>query len=108
MHSHIVHAHPEPTSYNASLTRMAQATLGAGGDTVSVSDLGAEGFDPVERAEHYSNRADPEAFAALNEQRNAWKTNTIPDDVAREIKRLERADLVILQFPLWWHGPRRF
>ena len=49
MQSHIVLAHPEPTSYNAALTRTAQATLGAGGDTVSVSDLYAEGFDPAPR-----------------------------------------------------------
>jgi NAD(P)H dehydrogenase (quinone) len=105
MHTHIVHAHPEPTSYNAALTRTAQATRGGGGDTVSVSDLCTDGFDPVERAAHYSDRADASAFAALNEQRNAWKTNTVPADVATEISRLQRADLIILQFPLWWHGP---
>lgn len=105
MHVHIVHAHPEPTSYNGALTQTAQQALAARGDTVTVSDLCGEGFDPVERAEHYRSRANADRFAALNEQRNAWKTETVPADVSREIARLERADLVLLQFPLWWHGP---
>ncbi|WP_428512443.1 NAD(P)H-dependent oxidoreductase [Roseovarius sp.] len=105
MHTHIVHAHPEPTSYNGALTDTAQQALARSGGTVSISDLCAEGFDPVERAAHYTDHADTDAFAALNEQRNAWKTGTVPGDVATEIKRLESADLLILQFPLWWHGP---
>ncbi|MBY5990090.1 NAD(P)H-dependent oxidoreductase [Roseovarius atlanticus] len=105
MHTHIVHAHPEPTSYNGALTDTAQQALTRSGGTVSISDLCAEGFDPVERAAHYTDRADADAFAALNEQRNAWKTDTVPGDVATEIGRLESADLLILQFPLWWHGP---
>ncbi|QFT98726.1 Glutathione-regulated potassium-efflux system ancillary protein KefF [Roseovarius sp. THAF8] len=105
MHTHIVHAHPEPTSYNGALTDTAQQALARSGGTVSISDLCAEGFDPVERAAHYTDRADADAFAALNEQRNAWKTGTVPGDVATEIGRLESADLLILQFPLWWHGP---
>ena len=28
----------------------------------------------------------------------------MPPDVRREINRLERADLVIFQFPIWWHA----
>lgn len=105
MHTHIVHVHPEPASYNATLTRTAMRARQARGDTVTVSDLYRAGFDPVERAEHYADRAATESFAALREQRHAWQTGTLPAEVAAEIDHLERADLVILQFPLWWHGP---
>jgi len=104
MHALIVHAHPEPASFNATLTATAMRTLERQGHTVEVSDLYAEGFDPVERGGHYADRARPDLFAPLVEQRHAWNTDTLPADVQREIDRLERADLVILQFPLWWHA----
>jgi len=101
----IVHCHPEPASFNTALTDVAVQTLQGAGHTVEVSDLYAEGFDPVERADHYRLRADEACFSALAEQRHANETAALPADISREIDRLERADLVILQFPLWWHGP---
>ncbi|EPX81908.1 NAD(P)H-dependent oxidoreductase [Salipiger mucosus] len=105
MQTHIVHAHPEPQSYNAALTRTAAQALRARGGTVTVTDLYRDGFDPVEAPRHYHDRADPDRFAALAEQRHAWTTGTLPGAVRAEIANLEHADLVILQFPLWWHGP---
>lgn len=105
MQTLIVHAHPEPTSYNGALTQTAECALEEIGATVVVSDLYHANFDPVERDQHYGNRAMVDAFSPLGEQRHAWTSGTLPDDVAVEIKRLEQADLVILQFPLWWHGP---
>jgi NAD(P)H dehydrogenase (quinone) len=104
MHALIVHCHPEPTSFNATLTGVAATALRTQGHTVEVSDLYAEGFDPVEAPRHFKNREDESRFAPLGEQRHAWNTDTLPADVRREIDRLERADLVILQFPLWWHA----
>lgn len=104
MHALIVHAHPEPRSFNATLKNVAVETLREQGYTVEVSDLHAEGFDPVEGPAHYADRADPDCFAPLAEQRHAWRNDTLPADVRREIERLERADLLILQFPLWWHA----
>lgn len=100
----IVHSHPEPTSFNAALKNTAVLALRRRGHCVTVSDLYAEGFDPVEAPRHYRQRADPQRFAALAEQRHASENDGLPADVRREIARLERADLVILQFPLWWHA----
>lgn len=105
MHTHIVHAHPEPASYNGALTRAAGRALRERGGTVTVSDLYRANFDPVERADHYAERISVDSFATLGEQRHAWNTCTLPKDVSSEIDKLQRADLVILQFPLWWHGP---
>lgn len=105
MQTHIVHAHPDPGSYNGALTRRAEALLRRQGDTVTTSDLYSSGFDAAEGAQHYAKRAQPDRFAPLAEQRHAWKTDSLPEEVAAEIGNLERADLVILQFPLWWHGP---
>lgn len=99
----ILYCHPEPNSFNGSLRDIAIETLEAEGHRVEVSDLYAEKFDPVEKPEHYRNRIVKERFDPLSEQRHAYKTNTLPDDIKREIERLERCDLLILQFPLWWH-----
>ncbi|WP_299407218.1 NAD(P)H-dependent oxidoreductase [uncultured Roseobacter sp.] len=105
MHAHIVHAHPDPSSYNGALTQGARQSLLDIGYSTTVNDLYRTGFDPVERATHYRDRADAEAFAALREQRHAWENGTLPSEVKAEIEHLKRANLVILQFPLWWHGP---
>ncbi|MEE9322389.1 MAG: NAD(P)H-dependent oxidoreductase [Granulosicoccus sp.] len=99
----IVYCHPEKNSFNGSLKNAAIETLESKGDVVEVSDLYGEGFDPVEKAEHYLARFEVDRFDPLSEQRNAYKTDALPVDVLREIKRMEQCDLLILQFPLWWH-----
>lgn len=38
----------------------------------------------------------------MAEQRHASDTDALPADAERAIAQLERADLVIFQFPLWW------
>lgn len=75
----------------------------ATGDKVEVSDLYGEKFDPVEKPEHYQNRNCTTRFEPLTEQRYACDTDTLPKDVAREIERLKNCNLLILQFPMWWH-----
>jgi NAD(P)H dehydrogenase (quinone) len=105
MHAHFVLAHPEPQSFNAHLVRSGSAALEAEGWTVSVSDLYAMGFDPGERPEHFSNRAGPARFDAQAEQRHATDTGTLPQVVMGELALMDRADLLVLQYPMWWHLP---
>jgi len=105
MQFHIVHAHPEPKSFNAALTERARTDLPLRGHKVTVSDLYATSFDPVERGAHYTPRLDAQIFSPLAEQRHAFGAGAVPCDISREITALERADTLILQFPLWWHGP---
>ena len=104
MQALIVHCHPEPTSFNATLKDVAEATLSKLGYGVTVSDLYAEGFDPVEGAKHYRDRLDPECFSTLAEQRHASMRDSLPEEIRREIARLEQAELVVFQFPIWWHA----
>jgi NAD(P)H dehydrogenase (quinone) len=105
MQAHIVLAHPEPRSFNAHLAQLARRSLEAQGWSVSMSDLYAMGFDPCERGEHYVARQQPERFDVQAEQRHASNRGTMPPEVAAEIERLDRADLLILQYPMWWHLP---
>jgi NAD(P)H dehydrogenase (quinone) len=99
----IVYCHPEPSSFNAALKNAAIETFMTSGNTVEISDLYGEGFDPIEGASHYQNRVITDRFEPLAEQRNACSTDTLPDDINREIERLKNCDLVIFQFPMWWH-----
>jgi NAD(P)H dehydrogenase (quinone) len=105
MQAHIVLAHPEPASFNANLAELARRTLEAKAWGVTVSDLYAMGFDPAEAPRHFDTRLAPDRFDAQAEQRHASNEGTIPADVATEIARLDAADLLILQYPMWWHLP---
>ena len=105
MHAHFVLAHPEPQSFNGHLVRAGMAALAGAGWSVSMSDLYAIGFDPCERAEHFSDPANPARFDAQAEQRHASDSGTLPKMVADELALLDRADLLVLQYPMWWHLP---
>lgn len=105
MRAHIVLAHPEPGSYNAHLAATARRVLAEQGWSVTVSDLYAIGFDPCEAAKHFAHPNDPSRFDAQSEQRHASANHTLPNHVAEEIARLDQSDLVILQYPMWWHMP---
>lgn len=105
MRAHIVLAHPEPKSYNAHLAATAREALTHAGWAVTVSDLYALGFDPCERSSHYGSPLSPDRFDVQSEQRHACQTGQVPADVAAEIECLEKADLLILQYPMWWHLP---
>ncbi len=63
------------------------------------------GFDPCERAEHYGAWPGGERFDVQAAQRQASGSGKIPKMIAAEIERLDRADLLILQYPMWWHLP---
>jgi len=100
----IVFAHPERKSFNGGLADVAIESLQAVGHTVEINDLYQQEFDPVERAGHYRERVDDTYFAPLTEQRAHYERGVLAPEVQREISRLEWADLVIFQFPLWWHA----
>lgn len=102
MHCLIVLAHPEEQSFNAQLAGTAKARFEAQGHTVEIIDLYRDGFDPCEHIRHFPDPSCPDYFSAMAEQRHASDTNTLPADVEHTIEQLERADLILLQFPLWW------
>lgn len=100
----IVYAHPEPTSFNAALCARAVQALTAAGHDVTVSDLYGEGFDPVAGRHDFTTVADPGRFHYQTEQAHAARHGGFSAELAREQARVEAADLLILQFPLWWGG----
>lgn len=104
-HALIVFVHPEPRSFNGAMKNVALETLTGLGWTTEVSDLYAEGFDPVAgpadvRAYQPSDRP----FSLMRAQRLAETTGGYTEQIEREQQRLARADLVIFQFPVWWYS----
>ncbi len=105
MHAHFVLAHPEPNSFNAHLVRSGAQALNDEGWTTTISDLYGMGFDPCERGEFFNDRLDAKRFDVQAEQRHASENGTLPAHVWQELERMDRADLLILQYPMWWHLP---
>lgn len=91
MHALIVVAHPD----SKSLTHKIAASVGEGvvasGNSFEIADLAAEGFDPR------FNTADIATFQGQA---------PTADDVATEQARIDRADTLVLVYPVyWWSMP---
>lgn len=100
----IVHAHPEPTSLTRTLVGVAAETLGSAGHVVLQSDLYAMGWRAVYGEADFPVRADATRLNFVRESGHAFEHGHQPADVVEEQRKLLAADLVILQFPLWWFG----
>lgn len=87
MHALIVVAHHDPQSLTHSLAAQVAAGLSASGHTFEIADLAAEGFDP-----RYS-AADQRVHRTCAEP---------PADVLAEQARIDRADALVLAFPIYW------
>lgn len=85
----VLYAHPVETSYNAALHRTIVERLRTAGHEVDDCDLYAEDFDPrLSRAERL----------AYHDARNA------DEAVAGYVGRLQRAEALVLSFPVWNYG----
>jgi NAD(P)H dehydrogenase (quinone) len=100
----IVHAHPEPKSFNGAMTREAVAALTSQRHEVAVSDLYAMGFDPVSDRRNFATVKDPDYFRQQAEEAYAAAHDGFAPDIQAEMDKLFWCDALIFQFPLWWFG----
>lgn len=100
----IVHAHPEPKSFNGGLTNTARDALLAAGHEVVVSDLYAMGFNPVSDRRNFVTVHDLDYYRQQAEEAHAADHDGFAPDVRAEMDKLFWCDALILQFPLWWFG----
>ncbi|MDM9594081.1 NAD(P)H-dependent oxidoreductase [Pseudomonas guariconensis] len=98
----IVHAHPEPQSFTAALRDQALETFKAQGHQVQVSDLYAMDWNPVASAEDFGKRENPDYLVYALEQRLGVKSGSIAPDIQAELDKLLWADLLVLNFPIFW------
>lgn len=92
MHALIVLSHPDPQSLTHSVARsFAQGVKERGQDTVEIADIASEGFQAA------YNQADRSAYL---------QGEGLPCDVLREQRRIDRADALVLVYPIyWWSFP---
>ncbi|KAM4018703.1 NAD(P)H dehydrogenase [quinone] 1-like [Anomaloglossus baeobatrachus] len=101
----IVLAHQERTSFNYAMKEATQAALQKNGWTVLVSDLYEMKFNSVlSRDDITGSPKEPSEFKYGAEVLIAWQEGRLADDIKEEQKKVEKADLVIFQFPLYWFG----
>lgn len=87
----IVIAHPDPDSLTHHVTKELQSAFADQGVSSEVADLAAEDFDP----------------RFTQEDRSSYQQVTrMPADVVAEQERIDRADHLVLVFPVyWWSMP---
>ncbi|MGZ4947040.1 MAG: NAD(P)H-dependent oxidoreductase [Halobacteriota archaeon] len=98
----IVYAHPNPHSFNAAMRDTAVDALTEAGHSVKVSDLYALHFKATLDKHDFKERWYLDFFDPMVEQYHAAKTGTFAEDIKSEIEKVQWADLMIFQFPLWW------
>jgi NAD(P)H dehydrogenase (quinone) len=98
----IVFAHPEPNSLNGIMKDLAAKTLRDNGHEVKISDLYGMHFKVALDKQDFTQRKDESLFNPIVEQLNAAGTGSFTEDVRDEMKKVEWADLLIFQFPIWW------
>ena len=102
MNVFIVHAHPEPRSLNGALKTFMVEHLRRAGHDVQVSDLYAMKWKPQLDAADFLDLPAGRRFNPESDSRDAYERGTQGPDIAAEQRKLQWADTVILQFPLWW------
>ena len=100
----IVHAHPEPRSFNGAMTQAAVAVLREAGHQVEVSDLYAMRFHAASDRSSFLAAKDPDYFKPQLEENFAVEAGGFAPDLEAEMRKLADCDLLIFQFPLWWFG----
>jgi NAD(P)H dehydrogenase (quinone) len=100
----IVYAHPDPKSFDHFLLETTVDYLTQEGHAVEVSDLYAMRFKAQVDADDFTDPLDALNLNILAEQRHAAETHTYTSDILTEQRKLLWAEMLILQFPLWWYG----
>ncbi|XP_063738500.1 NAD(P)H dehydrogenase [quinone] 1 isoform X2 [Eleginops maclovinus] len=99
----IVYAHQSPGSFNAAVRDVAMQELETQGYKVLVSDLYAMNFRAnATQDDIIGDQKNPELFQYGDETMHAWMEGRLSDDIMAEQGKLQEADLVIFQFPLYW------
>jgi NAD(P)H dehydrogenase (quinone) len=84
----VVHAHPEPLSFNHAVARTAVTALRDAGHAVDVIDLYGQGYRP----------------AMSEAERRAYETDrpVLDPVVAEHARMVRRAETLVFVYPTWW------
>jgi NAD(P)H dehydrogenase (quinone) len=100
----LVFAHPDGRSLNGALRDVAVSALQEVGHQVQVSDLYAMGWKAALDRDDFPALPAGQRLQPPAASRAAYQGGTLTPDVEAEIQKLLWADMLILQFPLWWYS----
>ncbi|MCV2370761.1 NAD(P)H-dependent oxidoreductase [Roseateles oligotrophus] len=100
----IVTAHPETQSFNFAMRERAATVAARVGAGLSFSDLYQQGFAPTPGRADFQDFPATQSFDLAQAQKAHQQHGGFALDIQAEQEKLEQADAVILQFPLWWGG----
>lgn len=98
----LVFAHPESHSLNGALRDVAVQELRAQGHEVRVSDLYAQHWKAAVDHADFPPLPPDARLKVAGASKQAFESDGLTNDVKAEIEKLLWADVLILQFPLWW------
>nr|ASA39899.1 NAD(P)H:quinoneoxidoreductase [Azumapecten farreri] len=99
----IVFAHPDRASFNGELLDVATHELESQGHTIEISDLYLQDFNPVAtKCDISGNLNDKRICNQTDGGKHCYDEGEISPDIRSEMTKLEEADLVIFQFPMFW------
>ncbi|NQZ24620.1 MAG: NAD(P)H-dependent oxidoreductase [Colwellia sp.] len=98
----LVTAHPYVESFNFALRTQAIELLHMLDWQVNTSDLYQQGFNPILSPADFPNIPTSVPLSLPKQQEVAHQHALFSNDINSEQSKLLAADLVILQFPLWW------
>lgn len=99
-----VSAHPEPRSLGGALRDEGVRAATGAGHEVQVSDLYAMGWKATVDADDFDRGESGERLRVAEQSQRALRAGTLRDDIRAEHDKLDWADVVVVQFPLWWYG----
>jgi NAD(P)H dehydrogenase (quinone) len=97
-----VFTHPEQRSLNGSLRDEGLRALTEAGHTCQVSDLYGMKWKATVDADDFCE--EHERLIVTTASKEAYLTGTLSADIRAEQEKLDWADAVVFQFPLWWYG----
>ncbi|EIE98564.1 NAD(P)H-dependent oxidoreductase [Saccharomonospora glauca] len=96
-------AHPDHRSLTHSLAREGVRHLRDHGHDVTVRDLYAMKWNPVVDADDFSH--DPTDRLLVGAvAKHAYRRGKLSADIRAEQELVLASDVLVVQFPLWWHG----
>ncbi|QJB29795.1 NAD(P)H-dependent oxidoreductase [Chitinophaga oryzae] len=100
----IVLAHPEPRSLNASLKNAAAGILQRHGHEVAITDLYRQQWEASAGRQDFPALPADERLIYSAVSKKAYLDNEQSPDISTEQEKIKWADVILLQFPLWWFG----
>lgn len=107
MNVFMVYAHQDPASFGSAMHNRALGFFEKRGDTVVISDLYGSGFHAVAAKWDFKVSGGVHQNYMMEQKRSSERDSdsSFAEDIKQEVDRLRKADLLVVEFPLWWSAP---